>query len=182
MTVTTLWPYLGTSRLYRGRYCQPQWAGTRRYGVPADAISVPADSTAAVVKFTISIPRESCTNSKAKYSSSVVPPDPSVHFYHWSTLFTRGQQAVDALDIVNIIPTSCVSLPGKHFIPLSLPTSLNSFLTIFCPDPCVLPIRISLPDQQVLLATFPPGPFLCLHLLLGTLYLYTFVLRHSIHL
>jgi len=41
---------------------------------------VPADSTAAVVKFTISIPRESCTN--AKYSSSVVPPDPSVHFYH----------------------------------------------------------------------------------------------------
>jgi len=35
------------------------------------------------VKFTISIPRESCTNAKAKYSSSVVPPDPSVHFYHW---------------------------------------------------------------------------------------------------
>ena len=25
---------------------------------------------------------ESCTNAKAKYSSSVVPPDPSVHFYH----------------------------------------------------------------------------------------------------
>jgi len=36
------------------------------------------------VKFTISIPRESCTNAKAKYSSSVVPPDPSVHFYHCS--------------------------------------------------------------------------------------------------
>ena len=35
-------------------------------------------------KFTISIPRESCTN--AKYSSSVVPPDPSVHFYHWPLL------------------------------------------------------------------------------------------------
>jgi len=35
------------------------------------------------VKFTISIPRESCTNAKAKYSSNVVPPDPSVHFYHW---------------------------------------------------------------------------------------------------
>ena len=34
------------------------------------------------MKFTISIPRESCTNAKAKYSSSVVPPDPSVHFYH----------------------------------------------------------------------------------------------------
>jgi len=44
---------------------------------------VPADSGAAVVKFTISIPRESCTNAKAKYSSSVVSPDPSVHFYHW---------------------------------------------------------------------------------------------------
>ena len=36
-----------------------KWAGTRRYGVPADAISVPADS-----------------------ASSVVPPDPSVHLYH----------------------------------------------------------------------------------------------------
>ena len=35
------------------------------------------------MKFTISIPRESCTNAKAKYSSSVVPPDPSVHFHHW---------------------------------------------------------------------------------------------------
>ena len=34
------------------------------------------------MKFTISIPRESCINAKAKYSSSVVPPDPSVHFYH----------------------------------------------------------------------------------------------------
>ena len=61
----------------------PALGGTE-YGVPADAISVPADSAAAVVKFTISIPRESCTNAKAKYSSSsVVPPDPSVHFYHW---------------------------------------------------------------------------------------------------
>ena len=43
---------------------------------------MPADSAAAVVKFTILMPRESCTNAKAKYSSSVVPPDPSVHFYH----------------------------------------------------------------------------------------------------
>jgi len=59
-----------------------KWAGTRRYGVPADAISVPADSASEIVKFTISMPRESCTNAKAKYSSSVVPPDPSVHFYH----------------------------------------------------------------------------------------------------
>ena len=37
------------------------------------------------MKLTISIPRESCTNAKAKYSSSVVPPDPSVHFYHCRT-------------------------------------------------------------------------------------------------
>jgi len=44
---------------------------------------VPADSAAAIVIFTMSIPRESCTNAKAKYSSSVVPPDPSVHFYHY---------------------------------------------------------------------------------------------------
>jgi len=51
--------------------------------VPADAISVPADSASEIVKFTISIPRESSTNAKAKYSSSVVPPDPSVHFYHY---------------------------------------------------------------------------------------------------
>ena len=43
---------------------------------------MPADSASEIVKFTISIPRESCTNAKAKYSSSVVPPDPSVHLYH----------------------------------------------------------------------------------------------------
>jgi len=54
--------------------------------VPADAISVPADSASEIVKCTISIPCESCTNAKAKYSSSVVPPDPSVHFYHYSVV------------------------------------------------------------------------------------------------
>jgi len=48
-----------------------------------DAIRVPVDSANEIVKFTISTPRESCTNAKAKYSSSVVPPNPSVHFYHW---------------------------------------------------------------------------------------------------
>ena len=58
--------------------CGPALGGTE-----ADAISVPADSATEIVKFTISIPRESCTNAKAKYSSSVVPPDPSVHFYDW---------------------------------------------------------------------------------------------------
>ena len=30
----------------------------------------------------VKVGRESCTNAKAKYSSSVVPPDPLVHFYH----------------------------------------------------------------------------------------------------
>ena len=30
----------------------------------------------------VKVGRESCTNAKAKYSSSVVSPDPSVHFYH----------------------------------------------------------------------------------------------------
>ena len=39
---------------------------------------------------------------------------------------------------------------------------LNSFLAIIHPDPCILPIQISLPDQPVLLATFPLGSFLCL--------------------
>jgi len=34
----------------------------------------------------------------------------------------------------------------------------------------------SLPDHAVLLATFPPEPFLCLHLVLGTFYLHTFIL------
>ena len=54
--------------------------------VPAlGGTELPADSASEIVKFTISIPRESCTNAKAKYSSrpSVVPSDPSVHFYHW---------------------------------------------------------------------------------------------------
>jgi len=69
-------------------------------------------------------------------------------------------------------PTHKMAIHTSH--PLCLP--LNSFLTIFRPNPCVLPIQISLPDQPVLLATFPRGPFLCLHLLLGTLYLHTFVL------
>ena len=56
------------------------WAGTRRYGVLADAIRLMADSASEIVKFTSSVPRESCTNAKAKYSSSVVPPDPSATF------------------------------------------------------------------------------------------------------
>jgi len=51
--------------------------------------------------------------------------------------------------LVIVLPTKCVSLPRKHFIPLSLSTSLNSFLIIFRKDPCVLPIQISLPHHPV---------------------------------
>jgi len=65
-----------------GRDVRRDKSGPELGGLPADTISVPADSASEIVKFTISIPRESCTNAKAKYSSSVVPPDPSVHFYH----------------------------------------------------------------------------------------------------
>jgi len=90
----TLCPFVGA----QGRRQEMKWGGGafcknvenagvkvgRHYAVlafqPADAIS---DSESEIVKFTISIPRESCTNAKAKYSSSVVPPNPSVHFYHW---------------------------------------------------------------------------------------------------
>jgi len=74
----------GMSRcpLSRGK-SGPALGGTEwRYGVPAHTISVPADSASEIVKFTISIPHESCTNAKVKYSSSIVPPDPLVHFYH----------------------------------------------------------------------------------------------------
>ena len=53
--------------------------------------------------------------------------------------------------LVIVLPTNCVSPPGKHLIPLSLSTCLNLFFTIFHPDPSVLPM--SLPDQPVLLAT-----------------------------
>ena len=97
---------------------------------------------------------------------------PRLHAYESKTLGNcTATKRIKLTDNAN-----CVSLPRKHFIPLSLSTCLNSFLTIFRPDPCVLPIQISLPDQPVLLATFPLGRFLCLHLLLGTLYLNTFVL------
>ena len=65
--------------------------------MPADAISVPADSASEIVKFTISIPRESCTNAKAKYSSSVVPPDASVQFYHWCEVSLCERSHLDVL-------------------------------------------------------------------------------------
>jgi len=45
--------------------------------------------------------RESCPNAKAKYSSSVVPPDPSVHFYHCGC-FTIVHSALEALRLCAI--------------------------------------------------------------------------------
>ena len=51
---------------------------------------MPADSASEIVKFTILIPRESCTNAKAKYSSSVVPPDHLVHFHHCCSAYYAG--------------------------------------------------------------------------------------------
>ena len=47
--------------------------------------------------------RESCTNETAKYSSSVVPPDLSVHFYHWGEEGKRRGLAA----------TPCESLPSN---------------------------------------------------------------------
>ena len=62
---------------------------------------MPADSASEIVKFTISIPRESCINAKAKYSSSVVPPDPSVHF-------TTGYKCNDCASVCPLVTTiSC---------------------------------------------------------------------------
>ena len=46
--------------------------------------------------------------------------------------------------------TTCKTL---HTSSLSLSNCLNSFLTIFHPDACILPIQISLPDQPVLLVS-----------------------------
>ena len=80
--------------------------------------------------------------------------------------------------LVIVLPTNCVSPSGKHFIPLSLSTCLDSFLTISSTQILAFFLYRSpyqLQDQPVLLATFPLGPFLCLHLVLGTLYLHTFV-------
>jgi len=55
-----------------------------------------------------------------------------------------------------VLQTLCLTTwKTLHTSPPRLSTCLNSFLTIFHPDPCVLPIQISLPDQPVLLATFP---------------------------
>ena len=82
--------------------------------------------------------------------------------------------------LVIVLPTNCVSLSGKHVIPLSLSTSLNSFLAIFRSD--VLPIQISLPDHPVLLATFPLGLFcVCAFYLELSTCTHSFY-RHPVHL
>ena len=60
------------------------------------------DRGTAVVKFTISIPRESCTNAKVKYSSSVVPPDPSVHFYHCVLVRKKRSSEVTVITTLQI--------------------------------------------------------------------------------
>ena len=105
--------------------------------MPADAISVPADSAAAVVKFTISIPRESCTNAKAKYSSSIVPPDPSVHFYHWllqnpvtASRSSRHQSKTDPSSLPILVPVLSSDhllflLSQNHYPACSTWTSLD---------------------------------------------------------
>ena len=71
---------------------------------------MPADIASEIVKFTISIPRESCTNAKAKYSSSVVPLNPSVHFYHWRCPEQEGEMSEgkgpDAVAAIMLCPLS----------------------------------------------------------------------------
>jgi len=60
-------------------------------------------------------------------------------------------------------PLYLSELISHYLSPRSLRSSNTNLLT-------------TLPDQPVLLATFPLGPFLCLYLLLETLHLHTFVL------
>jgi len=73
---------------------------------------VPADSASEIVKFTISIPRESCTNAKAKYSSSEVPPDPSVHFYHWLRNNIRANRHRDGEMQIDYTPMAVLCTPS----------------------------------------------------------------------
>ena len=73
-----------------------------------------ADSASEIVKFTISIPRESCTNAKAKYSSSVVPPDHSVHFYHWPTLPKKRRSVARSWRGDQIHSVGTTSKVGRH--------------------------------------------------------------------
>jgi len=74
---------------------------------------VPADSASKIVEFTISIPRELCTNAKAKYSSSVVPPDPSVHFYHWPS--SQLEHTVLISHLVRQNTTACLIIRPTIF-------------------------------------------------------------------
>jgi len=135
----------------------PHGDGISRYGVPADAISVPADSAAAVVKFAISIPRETCTNAKAKYSSSVVPPDPSVHFYHcrhvadgfvsWADAIVSPRGRLDRLSLFGTFdpftqpPNPAIYSAFQYLTPLKLKSApfrgdcdSNTYHTYFSPQ------------------------------------------------
>jgi len=60
------------------------------------------------LQFRYLVTRESCTNAKAKYSSSVVPPDSSVHFYH--CLSTTGNRAYFVFWPTRFFCFSCFSL------------------------------------------------------------------------
>ena len=86
-------------------------------------------SASEIVKFTISIPRESCTNAKAKYSSSVVPPDPSVHLHKCATQYVMLKTMAYQLSIFSsfsnvplstsfwIISLASSSVPSQMYMP-----------------------------------------------------------------
>ena len=106
------------------------------------------------MKFTISIPRESCTNVKAKYSSSVVPPDPSVHFYHrrrGNSVFSvgpqpRGQGPSDA-------DAGEYSMPYLPFL-FSICTCVSLIIIL---HKCCHLVGCSCIVQPTLLPVVPPG-------------------------
>ena len=86
------------------------------------------------MKFTISIPRESCTNAKAKYSSSVVPPDPSVHFYHCQYLTSPCYKILAAPLLCG---TSCTTNPQQNEIEWSYSITVGAN-----ENTCVRPRRV----------------------------------------
>jgi len=78
---------------------------------------------------------ESCTNAKAKYSSSVVPPDPSVHFYHWSQMtsidtVTQWREDWSSASVLNhtTVTDPTIRQPGFH-LPRHTWSLMNHFQT-----------------------------------------------------
>ena len=67
--------------------------------------------------------RESCTNAKAKYSSSVVPPDPSVHFYHWTYGCLQSLPPIRLLSSSAQFSLSAIVSSTCSFFLLSFPIS-----------------------------------------------------------